>query len=372
MPPEHLNEQAQTLQVLPLLVWSAPPDGRVNSWNRDGQRFLGPPADPESSYLEETGAFARWVHPEDLRGLETAWQACLKSGAALDRELRLRRLEGGLYRWHRMQAVPVRDASGRVVQWCGVGVDVHERWQLEHTLRASQAEVNQLRERHLDLVSNVGCALRAPLTALVGNLELLMYPRTPEAEQRQALLEAEQQALRLQRLVRDLLKLAHQQRSPVPNDPFDLCKALRGAFKAARHLARGQALRLAALEPCWVQGSPDSLRQIARHLLANALRYTPRGGKVGLTLELGQGYGEFCVWDTGIGIALEDQPHVFERFYRSEQARHLEVDGTGLGLSIVQGVVQTHGGQIRLTSVEGMGSRFYVRLPTVLSPLPLA
>ena len=158
----------------------------------------------------------------------------------------------------------------------------------------------------------------------------------------------------------------------VTTHPLDLAKVLRGAFKAARHLARGQTLHLGALEPCWVQGSPDAFRQVALHLLENALHYTPEGGKVGLTLESGQGYSEFCVWDTGIGISLEEQPRVFERFYRSEKAKRLEHEGTGLGLTLAQGLVHTHGGRIRLTSVEGMGSRFYVRLPSAPSPLPLA
>ena len=96
-----------------------------------------------------------------------------------------------------------------------VAVDVHDRWQLEQALRASEARMQQLNTLHLDLVSTVECTLRAPLTVLVGNLELLrLLRRMLEAEQRQALLEAEREALWLQRLVQDLLTLARHGMPP--------------------------------------------------------------------------------------------------------------------------------------------------------------
>src|SRR5439155_22348156 len=101
------------------------------------------------------------------------------------------------------------------------------------------------------------------------------------------------------------------------------------------------------------------------NLLDNAMRYTPAGGTVGISLALDDGRAVLTVEDTGIGIPSRDIGRVFERFYRVDPARSRETGGTGLGLSIVRNVIDTHGGEVAVRSVLGAGSTFTVRLPAI-------
>lgn len=217
-------------------------------------------------------------------------------------------------------------------------------------------------------VSDASHELRAPLTAIQGNLELLRRQRgMSEAEREEALAEAEREATRLTRLVADLLTLAradagaHLQRRPV-----DLDAVVLEAFREARHLARGQTLILEPFQPTRVIGDEDRLKQLVLILLDNALKYTPAGGQVTLGLQCHGGSAEIIVRDTGVGIPSEDLPHVFERFYRADLARSRDPGGTGLGLPIARWIVEQHGGHISLTSKPGQGTTALVALP--LSP----
>ena len=126
---------------------------------------------------------------------------------------------------------------------------------------------------------------------------------------------------------------------------------------------RSQALNVSAQPGLTMQGDPIKLNQILYNLTDNAIKYTPEGGSISVTLRQ---EGENLVWkvrDDGIGIPPEDQEHIFERFYRVDKARSRETGGTGLGLSIVKQLVQMHGGTITVQSEPGRGAEFTVTLP---------
>jgi two-component system phosphate regulon sensor histidine kinase PhoR len=112
-----------------------------------------------------------------------------------------------------------------------------------------------------------------------------------------------------------------------------------------------------------VEANPDQMRQLWTNLISNAIKYTPAGGEVRVTLN---DEGEWAVGtlkDTGIGIAPEDQAKIFGEFYRTPQAKEMEPRGTGLGLPLVKRIVEAHGGTIEVESALGQGSRFTFRLP---------
>ncbi len=119
--------------------------------------------------------------------------------------------------------------------------------------------------------------------------------------------------------------------------------------------------------PARVYGDADQLKQVLVALLDNALKYTPYEGRVSLSLTTPANQAIVKVSDTGIGIAPDDLPHIFERFYRADRARSRERGGSGLGLAIVQSIVQEHQGTIEVESTLGKGSIFTVRLPVALS-----
>jgi signal transduction histidine kinase len=120
---------------------------------------------------------------------------------------------------------------------------------------------------------------------------------------------------------------------------------------------------LEANDPIIVRGDRERLRQLIWNLVENAVRYTPAGGTVTLSLRRHGPVAELTVSDTGIGIPPEHLPHIFERFYRVDTSRSRALGGTGLGLSIVRQIAEAHGGQVRVRSTVGEGSTFTVALP---------
>jgi two-component system, OmpR family, sensor kinase len=214
-------------------------------------------------------------------------------------------------------------------------------------------------------VSDASHELRAPLTALQGNLELLKRKQAiPEAEREEILTEIECEASRMTRLVADLLVLARADAGIVlKRCPVDLDATALEAFREARHLAQGQSLTLDPFVPARVEGDEDRLKQLVLGLLDNALKYTPAEGLVTVGLIPKGSEVEVIVSDTGVGISAEDLPHVFERFYRADPARGRDPGGTGLGLSIARWIVEQHEGEIRIESELNKGTTVRVRLP---------
>jgi signal transduction histidine kinase len=133
-------------------------------------------------------------------------------------------------------------------------------------------------------------------------------------------------------------------------------------YRQAQMMSKGVAVRLGAEDQALVMGDPDRLRQLLLNLVDNALKYTPPGGEVTLKLGRDDGWVQVSVADTGVGIAPEDLPHIFDRFYRADPSR-TRPGGSGLGLSIVQWIAQAHGGHVDVESQPGKGSTFTVWLP---------
>jgi signal transduction histidine kinase len=146
----------------------------------------------------------------------------------------------------------------------------------------------------------------------------------------------------------------------------DLCQLLTEQARFYGELAREKGVRLAAecgASSAVVLGRRDGLDAVVSNLLSNALKYTPSGGEVRLSLALQGQAIELHVRDTGIGIPEADQPNLFREFFRATNARALAEVGTGLGLAIVRSIVEQHGGSIEVQSGEGRGTCFRVSLP---------
>lgn len=218
-----------------------------------------------------------------------------------------------------------------------------------------------------DFVANVSHEIRTPLTVLAGFIETLHTLPLTAVERDRVLVLMNQQTLRMQTLVADLLTLAQLEGSPRPAP--DRWVALDGlllriaadaeALSAGRHL-----LRLKPHTGVELAGIESELLSAIANLVTNAVRYTPEGGEVEVVWRLLEdGSGELTVVDTGPGIAREHIPRLTERFYRVDGSRSRETGGTGLGLSIVKHVMQRHGGELMIQSEVGKGSRFRLMFP---------
>lgn len=219
-------------------------------------------------------------------------------------------------------------------------------------------------ERQRQLVADAGHELRTPLTSLRTNIELLGqaaedHERNLTDEQRREIMDdVRAQLHELTTLVGDLVELARE--DPVGRDPeeLDLADVVQAAVDRVRPRAATVSLDV-ELETWQVLGEPPLLERAVTNLLDNAVKWSPPDGTVTVRLSGGQ----VVVSDEGPGITPEDLPHVFDRFYRSSEARTLP--GSGLGLSIVRRAAERHGGTVSAASVPGEGSVFTMTLPPV-------
>lgn len=207
--------------------------------------------------------------------------------------------------------------------------------------------------------------LGTPIAVIRGNADLLARPLPPE-EAREAIDAIRSEAGRMERIVNALLDTAELDLAQKESmEPVRLDEVAREAFEHMRPLAAKLELTMPRLDSAVVMGSPDWLRELVLNLLDNAIKYTPQGGDVSLSLQAWGRWAELAVTDTGIGIPHESQSRVFDRFYRVDKARSRASGGMGLGLAIVKAIVDVHGGQISVVSEPGQGSSFVVRLPLV-------
>jgi len=236
--------------------------------------------------------------------------------------------------------------------------------------------------------------LRTPLTVLRGEIEVALKSARDPAEYQRVLQSGLEEVEQMARLVDDLLLLSRADAGALRLDaePVELDRLVEEVARQGEVLGRARDVRVAiqGLEPLMVQGDGQRLRQVLLNLVDNAVKYTPSGGEVRLSLravsgtrDRGLGTGdsasqpdpqapnpdsrwcEIAVSDTGIGIPAEALPRVFDRFYRADQTRSREAGGTGLGLCIAKTIALAHGGTITVRSTPGEGSTFTVLLPLV-------
>lgn len=208
--------------------------------------------------------------------------------------------------------------------------------------------------------------LRTPLTSILTRLEAMIDGVYPATETNLSKIYGELD--RLSRYVDDMNKLSEAEaaRFQLQLERTDLQDLVRGVCEGFLFVAQEKEIELVlvpAYAPCIAEVDPDRMVQVVSNLLANAIKYTPEGGKV----EVGLGSGERGVYfycrDNGVGIAEEELPNIFRRFYRARKSQARHSRGLGVGLSIVQALVDAHGGQVSAESEPGKGSVFTVFLP---------
>jgi heavy metal sensor kinase len=207
--------------------------------------------------------------------------------------------------------------------------------------------------------------LRTPLTILKGEIEVALRSSETPAGIRQTLVSLLEEVDRLNSLVEDLLLMARVEGNALSAGPgrVNLAEVLEDAAPALSELAAraGNVCTVATAPPLWIEGYDSLLFRLVFNLAENAIKYTPAGGRIEVTLKQQDHSAVLQVQDSGPGIAPDAQEHIFDRFYRGDPSR--EGSGTGLGLALVRAIVELHRGQIHLSSDLGKGSCFRVTLP---------
>lgn len=256
---------------------------------------------------------------------------------------------------------------------------LHERLPIRGTgdeLDQLAATINSLLDRiaayldqKRDFLTHAAHDLRTPLAAIRSSIEVALNSERSREEYQELLVEVIEQSSSLEKLVNQLLLISESEAELIEADssPVSLDQLVSGAVSMFRGAAeaKGITLSLAELDQLTLMGKATHLRQLINNLIDNAVKYTTAGGRIDVALRRVGDQAVLTVRDTGIGIAPEDIPRIFDRFFRSDRSRTRchEAVGSGLGLSICKAVVAAHGGQLTCESNPSQGTCFTARLP---------
>lgn len=299
--------------------------------------------------------------------LESLWRV-VSMGGVWRGEMLSRKKSGEVY-WSDVTASAIRNPAGEISQIMLVQEDITERKRLEGELQ-HYAHLQELERFKAEFVANAVHDLSGPITVLSSRLYLMR--RLPD-KMPEHLPVLENQVRLLKDLVGDLRSLSEIDRGLVALEleETDLNELVRQAVETYHSVALAKQQSMDFLpdpELPLAMLDPRKFERIVINLITNAINYTPEGKAIQVHTDLEGNWCALTIADQGIGIARDDLPHVFERFYRTERARQAHSSGTGLGLSIVKELVTAHGGTIEVDSAVGQGSRFTVRLPLIFGP----
>jgi PAS domain S-box-containing protein len=306
-------------------------------------------------------------------------QRIIRTGEPIAGQLERETYSGRADAWVSTTKMPLLDTHGQIIGTFGISRDVTAQISAEQAL-AQQAkelsaqneqlrELDRLKDEFIGLVSH---ELRTPLTSIIGYIALLRDERSKGLNADHFAEVIERNAQRLLRLVGDLLFLSRIQSGQLTMELRRTDLASIAAETVAEMEPEAQrknvSLSLSHDDAPTFAADPTRIAQLLGNLISNAVKFTPEGGRIEVSVRTDGDHAVLAVRDTGIGIPVPDQEQIFERFFRSASATRQVIPGTGLGLTISKAIVDAHHGTISVDSQEGQGSTFTVRLP--LLPVP--
>jgi PAS domain S-box-containing protein len=352
-------------------------DGAITSWNAAAERLLG------YSASEAIGQSIMMLIPPERRQEEHHILDGLRAGRRIEHHETVRITKDGRRIEVALTISPIRDRDGQIIGASKIMRDITERVRIERSLqqllversqlleseRAARSQAERLSAAKDEFLALLSHELRTPLSAILGWTQVLRRSISKSEDLANGLEVIERNARAQTRLVEDLLDIhritAGQMRLDVqPVMPYVFVQA---AVESARPAADARGVRIESiLDPAAgpVSGDVNRLQQVVWNLVSNAIKFTPRGGRVQVVLRRVDSQVEISVIDTGVGIDANFLPHVFERFRQADASSTRKHGGLGLGLAIAKSIVELHGGTATASSPgEGQGATFIVQLP---------
>jgi PAS domain S-box-containing protein len=365
-------------EAIPQLVWTTNADGYCDYFNQNWCDYTG-------LTLEQSlgSGWLAALHPDDIKNADEVWSNAVKDSTIYNNEYRFKRASDDSYRWQLARGLPLKDEQGFVVKWFGTCTDIHEQKQileerahlleLEQIARAKAETANRIKDEFLAVLSH---ELRTPLNAILGWSKLLQTRRLDETKTSEALATIERNATLQVQLIEDLLDISRilQGKLTLNITKINLESTVLSALETMQLAAETKLIEMnTAFEPNvgQIMGDSTRLQQVVWNLVSNAIKFTPKGGKVQVRLEEADGYAQIIVSDTGKGISADFLPFVFDYFRQADSTSTRNFGGLGLGLAIVRNIVEMHGGIVQAESHgEGKGAIFTVSLPLLSNESP--
>lgn len=355
--------------AIPSCVWALRKDGTLYYANQIWRRYVGSEPSPELDLWAN-------VHPEDQEQVRDAWATSMLSQLPFEMQYRWRSAQDGEFHWMLGRAVPELDEQGRLSGWIASAADITDQKQAEEMLaRVSQQEqaarqtaetANRMKDEFLATVSH---ELRTPLTSILGWASILKTGQSQLDKIQHAAEIIERNAAAQRRLIDDLLDMSRVMSGKLKLNisPVDPRQVVSAAIDSVRTAAQQKQIEIHVeadnILPI-IEADPDRLLQVIWNLVANAVKFSPTGSRVDVTLHREEHCIALCVSDNGPGISAEAINHVFDRFWQADATSTRTAGGLGLGLAIVRQLVELHGGRVSATSAgAGHGATFRVELP---------
>ena len=260
----------------------------------------------------------------------------------------------------------VKISAGDMSQRINIADTESELGQLAGVLNSTFGRLEAAFARQQQFTSDAAHELRTPVSVMLTQTQTALNRDRSPAEYRETVEACQRAAQRMRRMIESLLELARLDagQEGMKRMRFDLSQTARDCVESIRPLAGERGVRIHCdLPPFECVGDPEQIERVITNLLTNAIQYNKENGEVRVTTAQRDGGAILTVSDTGQGIAAEDLPHIFERFYRTDKSRSGASGHAGLGLAIAKAIVEAHGGAIEVSSQPGIGSTFAVRLP---------
>jgi PAS domain S-box-containing protein len=352
-------------------VFMLDPTGRIASWNPGAERIKGYRAE------EILGVhFSRFYPREEVEAGKPDRELAIAAEQGRYQEEGWRVRKDGTTFWASVTITPVLDAKGTLRGFAKVTQDLTERRQAEQQRlellreQAARAEIektNRLKDEFLAMLSH---ELRTPLNAIVGWAHLLRSaPNMAPANVTRGLEAIDRNAAIQTQIVSDVLDISRMASGKIRLTPrrVDPGEVVKAAMDTVRPAAEAKRIELGVAlpdPPEFVYADADRLQQVVWNVLQNAVKFTPSGGRVEARVSRADSHVEIAVSDTGMGIAKDFLPHVFDAFRQADSSSSRRHGGLGLGLAIVRQLVELHGGRVEAASEgEGRGTTVTVRLP---------
>jgi two-component system, OmpR family, sensor kinase len=265
-----------------------------------------------------------------------------------------------------ISSTAVRIAAGDLKQRINTSDADSELGQLAGVLNSTFARLDAAFSQQARFTSDAAHELRTPTAVMLTQTQMALARERSAGEYRETIEACHRAAQRMRRLIESLLELARFDagQTPIRKAPFDLSQTVAENVSMLRPLAEQHGVTVSVEGvPTTCMGDPERISQVVTNLVSNAIQYNREGGKVTVRTQPDPGAAIIAVEDTGVGIAEDDLPHIFDRFFRVDEARLSKAGNTGLGLAIARAIVEAHEGSIRVASTQGVGTVFTVKLP---------
>jgi len=340
------------------IVWTCDELGHPTWYNHRWFEYTG--LSPETPSVND---WETVVHPDHRGRIHASMVKALRSGGPWEDTFQLRDPHGN-YRWFLGRAVPIRGEAGKVLRWFGTSTDITDQRKLQEALE-------QADRRKDEFLAMLAHELRNPVAPVSNAAEALsrMISGVPSAKPLVQIIQ--RQALHLSRLLDDLLDVARvtQGRIELQKASVTVAACIEMALETAGDLIRRKGHKVILTEPrerLLVDADPVRLAQCFGNVLINAAKYTPPGGDIHIRPFEEHGWAVVEIIDSGMGIAPELLPHIFDLFVQADRSLDRSEGGLGIGLAVCRRLIEMQGGNIRAASAgSGRGSTFTIRLPLI-------